>query len=220
MSRLAHNLWDCYVLTVRQRNQEVTSKRLTAAGRAGGLKSAWRRWKRERAIVERMPEVRRIAQRVRRIFTHHIDIEELEQAGYVGLVSASNTYDPRRGAFEAYAYWRVRGEMVDSQKRRAFREAMNASLHGIARASDGWLPPALDTDPQPLADAVVEREQIRQLLHEAIEELPHVERRVMRGHLAGESLGAMARAMGKSLTWTRGVLSSARDSVRADVGGS
>ena len=219
MSRLAHNLWDCYVLTVRQQNQELTRKRLTAAGRAGGLKSSWRRWRRERAIVERMPEVRRIAQRVRRIFTHHIDMEDLVQSGYVGLASASNTYDPRRGAFEAYAYWRIRGEMVDSQKRRAFREAQNASLHGIARASDGWLPPKLDTDPQPLADVVVERDQIRQRLHEAIAELPDLEQNVMRGHLAGESLGAIARASGRSLTWTRGVLGAAREAVRAAVAG-
>lgn len=217
--RLDLDLWDCYVLTVRERNQQLTRKRLIAAGRAGGFKGAWRRWHRERAVLDRMPEVQRIAKRVLRIFTHHIDIEELIQSGYVGLVSASNTYDPRRGAFEPYAYWRVRGEMIDSQKRRAYREAMNASLHAIATANDGWLAPALDTDPRPLPDHVIEREQRARLLHNAIAELPPQEQRVIRGHLAGDSLGTMARELGRSLTWTRLKLSEARESVRAAVVG-
>ena len=215
MSRLAHNLWDCYILTVRQRNQEVTKNRLSAHG----VKGAWRRWHRERAIVERMPEVQRIARRVLRIFTHHIDIEELVQSGYVGLVSAANTYDPRAGKFEPYAYWRMRGEMIDSQKRRAFREAMY-SKEGFGAGADGWLPPAISTDPRPRADAVVEREQLHRLLHEAIAELPPPERHVIDRHLAGDSLGAIARASGRSLTWTRGVLGAAREAVRAAVVGS
>jgi RNA polymerase sigma factor (sigma-70 family) len=210
---LARDLWDCYVLTTRQRNQAVRSKRLSAGGRKG----AWRRWHRERAILDRMPEVQRIARRVLRIFTHHIDLEELVQAGYVGLVSAANKYDPRAGNFAPYAYFRIRGEMIDSQKRRAYREAMHASLHGLAGAEDGWLPPAIDTDPRPLPDDVIQREQIHQILHEAIAELPRHERRVMKGHLAGNSLGKMARKMGRSLTWTRGVLAEAREYVRSAV---
>ena len=103
----------------------------------GGRLGAWRRLHRENAIHDCMPEVQRIARRVRLMFTHHIQIDDLEQAGYVGLCSAANTYDPRNGAFAAYAYWRIRGEMIDSQKRRTFREAANVSLQGIAAAHDG-----------------------------------------------------------------------------------
>jgi hypothetical protein len=62
----------------------------------------------------------------------------------LGLVSAANRYDPRVGAFAPFAYWRIRGEMVDSQKRRAFREAQHLSLDAIAAANDGWLPPEID----------------------------------------------------------------------------
>jgi RNA polymerase sigma factor (sigma-70 family) len=166
-----------------------------------------------------MPEVQRIAKRVHHLFTHHIDIEELEQAGYVGLVSASNTYHPVHGAFPPYAYWRIRGEMIDSQKRRAFREAGYVSLQVIAEAYDGWLPPALDTDPAPLQDAQAEREQIHRILAAAIAELPDPERRVMRSHLEGDSLGATARQMGRSLTWTRAKLAEAREAVRVAIVG-
>jgi RNA polymerase sigma factor (sigma-70 family) len=157
---LASALWDCYVLTTRQWNQEVRRKRLSIAGRCGALKANWRRWHRERAIVERMPEVRRLARRVQRMFTHHIQVDDLEQAGYVGLVSAANSYDPAAGPFPAYAYFRVRGEMIDSQKRRTFREAGHVSLHAIAEAHDGWLPPEIDTSPEPLVEAVLTRDEV------------------------------------------------------------
>jgi hypothetical protein len=39
---LAADLWDCYVGTTRQRNQEDTRNRLSANGKKG----MWRRWKR------------------------------------------------------------------------------------------------------------------------------------------------------------------------------
>lgn len=216
---MRNSLWDCYVLRSRELNHALRRARLIEAGRNGGRLGAWRRWHRERAIHERMPEVQRIARRVMQLFTHHIPIEDLEQSGYVGLVSAANTYNPRVGAFANYAYWRVRGEMIDSQKRRTFREAANLSLQGIAEAHDGWLPPALDTCPMPLQDEIAEREQIHRILQNAISALPELERRVMRGHLAGDSLSLTARQMGKSLTWTRAKLAEAREAVGVAVRG-
>jgi RNA polymerase sigma factor (sigma-70 family) len=216
---LRSNLWDCHVLQLRELNQRLRSIRLREAGCKGGRLGAWRRWHRERAIEERMPEVQRIARRVMQLFTHHIPLEDLEQSGYVGLVSAANTYDPRAGAFAAYAYWRVRGEMIDSQKRRTFREAANLSLQGIAEAHDGWLPPALDTCPRPLQDEMAEREEIHRILQRAITALPDVERRVLRGHLAGDSLSLTAHHLGRSLTWTRAKLAEARQAVGVAVRG-
>lgn len=213
------NLWDCYVLHSRQVNQGLRRIRLITQGQKGGRLGAWRRWHRERAIHERMPEVQRIARRVMQLFTHHILLEDLEQSGYLGLVSASNTYDPRTGPFPNYAYWRIRGEMIDSQKRRTFREAANLSLQGIAEAHDGWLPPALDTCPRPLQDEVAAREQIHAILQRAISALPALERRVLRGHLAGDSLSLTARGMGRSLAWTRATLAEARAAVGIRVRG-
>jgi RNA polymerase sigma factor (sigma-70 family) len=216
---LQTNLWDAYVLEARDWNQRHRAAWLTVWGENGGRLGAWRRWQRAKAIEERMPEVQRIARRVVHLFTHHILIEDLEQSGYLGLVSAANTYDPRRGPFPAYAYWRIRGEMIDSQKRRTFREAGHLSLQGIAEAHDGWLPPSLDTSTLPLQDEMAEREEIHQILQDAITALPAAERRVLRGHLAGDSLSVTAHAMGRSLTWTRGVLQQARANVGIAVRG-
>ena len=166
-----------------------------------------------------MPEVRRIARRVRHLFTHHVEMDDLIQAGMLGLVTAANRYDPRVGAFAPYAYWRIRGEMVDSQKRRAFKEATHASLDAIRDANAGWLPPKIDTDPAPLADAVIQHEQVHALFEEAVEGLPRQARRVMRRHLAGESLSTMARKLKRAPTWARGVLAEAREAVREYVVG-
>jgi hypothetical protein len=43
------------------------------------------------------------------MFAPHLDIRDLQQAGAIGLVNAANCYDPSRGDFERYSYFRVRG---------------------------------------------------------------------------------------------------------------
>jgi RNA polymerase sigma factor (sigma-70 family) len=213
---LTNSLWDCYVLEMRQRNQTDTRKRLSLAGARG----AWRRWHREKQIVRLLPMVERIGRNVRWMFAEHLDFSDLRQAGAVGLVAAANAYDPARGEFERYAYFRVRGAIIDSQKRRAYREEQNVSLHAIAEANAGVLPPSLDQiDTAPLADAVAQREQIHRLLTEAIRELPPLEFAIIEGHLAGQPLSTTARQMGRSLRWARGKLIDARETVAARVRG-
>lgn len=209
------NLWDSYVNQVRQRNDDLRRRRLSAAGRLG----AWRRWKREQKILELLPMVERISKNVRWMFAPHLDFRDLTQAGSVGLVNAANSYHPAKGEFEPYAWFRVRGAIIDSQKRRVYREESNVSLQAIEAANDGWLPPALDIDRAPLADAIAEREEIHRILAAAIAGLPTLEQRVLRGHLDGQSLAATAHSMGRSLTWTRAKLAEAREQVTVRVRG-
>jgi RNA polymerase sigma factor (sigma-70 family) len=159
--------------------------------------------------------VRRIARRVRHLFTHHIDIEELEQAGYVGLVSAANTYDPRRGAFAPYSYWRVRGEMIDSQKRRAFREAQHESLDAIADTHGGPPRPQIDVSPAPRVDELLTRDEVSCRLESAVGLLelrqgPHA--RAFAMHVAGVPPREIARRLGlSSPTTTRAVIREAQE---------
>jgi RNA polymerase sigma factor (sigma-70 family) len=134
-------------------------------------------------------------------------------------VNAANSYHPSRGDFEPYAWFRVRGAIIDSQKRRVYREESNVSLQSIAEAHAGWLPPALDTDRGMRPDELAEREQIHRLLAEAIAGLPDLEQRVLRGQLAGQSLATTAREMGRSLTFTRQTLAAARAAVGVAVRG-
>jgi RNA polymerase sigma factor (sigma-70 family) len=180
---------------------------------------AWRRWQRENQVIDLLPMVDRIARNVKWMFAPYLDFRDLTQAGSVGLVHAANSYHPAKGAFEPYAWFRVRGAIIDSQKRRVYREESNVSLQGMAEAHDGWLPPALDTDPAPLADEIAEREEIHRMLTDAIAGLPDLEQRVLRGHLDGESLAVTAKQMGRSLTWTRAKLAEAREQVGAVVRG-
>lgn len=62
------------------------------------------------------PLVRRIARRMRRRLGHHrVELEDLEQAGMLGLLDAAPKFNALSGAsFETYAGYRIRGAMVDS----------------------------------------------------------------------------------------------------------
>lgn len=208
-------LWDEAVLELRGRNELLTAKRLSDQGKRG----MWRRWERERAILDTMPTVERIAKEVRWMFARHLDLRDLMQAGAVGLVKAANAYHPARGAFAPYAWFYVRGSIIDSQKRRTYREEGHTSLQAIAAAHDGWLPPEFDTDGAPLPDALAERAEIRARLASCIEALPEIERAVLRGHLAGQTLAVTAKQAGLSLTWTREKLAGAREMVAVAVRG-
>src|SRR5262252_7141231 len=162
---LANRLWDTYVCSLMEQNHEHTRNTLCAAGRRG----AWRRWHRERSILTSLPLVARLARDVRRMFASHLDVRDLTQAGAVGLLKAADAYDPALGKFEAYAYFRVRGAIIDSQKRRTYREEANVSLQALTTANDGWLPDQLERDRAPLADEVAAREQMRRRVAVAIE---------------------------------------------------
>lgn len=159
-----------------------------------------------------MPMVERVARDVRWMFAPHLELCDLTQAGNLGLVKAAAAFEPAKAGkagFESYAYWRVRGAIVDSQKRRVYREEAHVSLQSLVR-EDGWLPPSLDTDRSPLPDARAESDQISRLLFEALDELPEIEQRVLRAQLDGQPVRAVARTVGMSPTWTRGKLAEAR----------
>lgn len=65
-------------------------------------------------IVEHIALVKRIAQHLAARLPSSVDIDDLLQAGMVGLLEAARNYDARRGAsFETYAGIRIRGAMLD-----------------------------------------------------------------------------------------------------------
>ena len=215
--------WDYYVFHKRQRNQLLTRQTLSDAGKRG----AWRRWHREQSIIRMLPTVEKIARDVRWMFSPTIDISDLTQAGAIGLCKAAAAYEPARAGtagFDSYAWFRVRGAIIDSQKRRAYREEQNDSLdRWVAgrRGGGGAEPPTtlLDTipDPAPLTDEELQREEIRRALRAAIGELPDVERAILQAQMDGRSLTATAQELGRSVNWTRQRLAAARETVGAAV---
>jgi RNA polymerase sigma factor (sigma-70 family) len=216
------NLWDSYILQARESNRALVRKRLSEAGRLG----SWRRWHRERAITNLLPMVDRVAKNVRWMFAPHLEFRDLTQAGCQGLVSASNTYEPAKSgtSFESYAYFRTRGAIIDSQKRRPYREEQNLSIDKPipgGKTTDSRYRTLGDSaaDRKPLPDADAQAEEIHRLLWEAIADLPQPGRRVIECQMEGLSLTATASLVGLSLTRTRAALAEARGLVGAAVRG-
>lgn len=173
---------------------------------------------REQLILDHLHLVQKIARQVMRLFTHHIDFEDLVQCGRLGLVKAAARYHPDHGPFEHYAYFFVRGHMIDPHRRAAFREAQHDSVEHMQERL-GFVPARVATCRQPLPDDLAERRQRVRVLAAAIAELPEDERFVLVESLHGEPLLATAAARGRSLTWARVKLSSARQTVAAVVQG-
>jgi RNA polymerase sigma factor (sigma-70 family) len=140
--------------------------------------------------------VEKLAKQIRRMFAPHLDIRDLIQSGYLGLCKAAECYSPARGPFDRYAWFRVRGAIIDSQKRRAYREEQNISLDMISEEHSGELPGRVDLDPAPRPDEVMMAAEREQAMKAAMRRLRREERRVLRSHLEGESLTATARATG------------------------
>lgn len=127
----------------------------------------------ERALVHKHAElVRRIAHHLAARLPASVEIDDLIQAGMIGLLDAARHYDGSAGAsFETYAGIRIRGAMVDElrsgdwaprsvhRKVREASEAMRAleqKLGHAARETDiaETLGVSLDDYRQTMADAV------------------------------------------------------------------
>jgi RNA polymerase sigma factor for flagellar operon FliA len=79
--------------------------------------------------------VKRIAYHVVSRLPSHIEVDDLIQAGMIGLLNAAQNFEPTKGAnFETYAGIRIRGAMLDEARRSnwtprsTFRNAKQVSL--------------------------------------------------------------------------------------------
>ncbi len=83
---------------------------------SGSVKEAKRITHREKEhlILEYAPTIKYIAQRIADRLPPHISIEDLINAGVIGLIDAIEKYDPGRdNTFKTYAEFRIRGAMLD-----------------------------------------------------------------------------------------------------------
>ena len=93
--------------------------------------------------------VRKIAGRMRALLPHHVDLDDLVQQGYLGLVDSMTRFDPARGIrFETFSSQRISGSMRDwlrsldhvprLMRRRAkvLQQAIDAFLAGHGRHPD------------------------------------------------------------------------------------
>lgn len=129
-----------------------------------------------------------IARRLLRSIPRSFALEDLIGSGRLGLVEAAGSYRPELhgGApFSAYARPRIRGAILDSVKRGAFREAKR---------------PALEDGPEPAcyafttgAAAGVDRAELELRIGAALRALPALQRGVVLSHYED---GLRLRAIG------------------------
>lgn len=214
--RLEASLWDMYVFLQRQRNHAVTAKRLSEAGKLG----AWRRWKKAQAVLAQIPVVKRIARTESRKFAEHLDIRDLVQSGMVGLLEASGRYQPGRGGgFPQFAYFRIRGAIIDSQKRRAYREEMNDSLdRRRTNSKDGFDSETVGEtipDHAPLAIEIIMERGTNQTLAAAILLLPRADAKLLRAWMESRPIREQCAISGMSANYTRLRIAQIQGRVRA-----
>ena len=204
--RLTRRLW----LEAQRQNRSQAARRAAEA--------RWRKRaeQRQNALIEaHMHVVEKIAKTVHRMLTH-VEFADLVAAGYLGLVEAARRFDPSAGAFEPYAYFRVRGAMIDAHKRRAYRDETHDSIEGISERM-GFLPAYLSTDPGPRPDEIVEAHELEVRAVAAIHALPEDQRAVLLDALGGTPLAEAAAARGRSVAWARAKLAQARATVAEAV---
>lgn len=68
----------------------------------------------DQCLTEYAPLVKRIAHHMKAKLPSSVEVDDIIQAGMMGLLEAANRYDELRGAqFETYASQRIRGAMLD-----------------------------------------------------------------------------------------------------------
>jgi RNA polymerase sigma factor (sigma-70 family) len=80
-------------------------------------------------VADNLGLVDRIAKRVKKNLPPCFDLEDLRQAGSVGLLDAANKFRADFGVpFHQFAKRRVQGEIVESVRRRRWRDSTHAPL--------------------------------------------------------------------------------------------
>ena len=103
---------------------------------------------RERLILDYAPTIKYLAQRLASRLPPSVALDDLVNAGVIGLIDAIEKYDPRRdNTFKTYAEFRIRGAMLDAvrsldwvprsvrQKERALAQAYATLERTLGRAA-------------------------------------------------------------------------------------
>lgn len=113
-------------------------------------------------VQQGLPQVRKIAALLLKSLPSFVRIDDLTAAGHDGLLDAARRYDPGRNAsFSSFAYYRIRGAMLDYYRREAaaspYARARAASLAAVDDLAESRLADAAPThapaSPEAVADA-------------------------------------------------------------------
>lgn len=122
-------------------------------------------------IVDYLPLVRHVVQKITTTLPRHVETDDLISAGTLGLVKASRRFDvSKKVDFKTYAYICIRGAVIDELRHRSF---VSTNVHHQIRAvsecyqryvSANGRPP---TDEDLAAQADMTPEQLYRVLEEA-----------------------------------------------------
>jgi RNA polymerase sigma factor for flagellar operon FliA len=125
----------------------------------------------ERWILDHLPLVRHIVQKIASQVAKREDIEDLISAGTLGLVKAARSFDPTREAeFKTYAYIRIRGAVIDELRHRSFvPTAVHKQIRLVKNAYQQWISEhgVAPTDEQLAAAVNKPLDQLYKVLEEA-----------------------------------------------------
>jgi len=110
----------------------------------------------EQWILEYLPMVHHVVQKLRVHLPDRADMEDLISAGTLGLVKAARSYDPSRNAeFKTYAYIRIRGSVIDELRKRSLAPQ---NLHKrIRQVQDAWQQLSNEAGSPPSDEALADR---------------------------------------------------------------
>jgi DNA-directed RNA polymerase sigma subunit (sigma70/sigma32) len=98
----------------------------------GNLQPASEIDQRDRIVLEHLPLVKAIAIRVHENLPVHVDLDDLVNAGVLGLCDATNEYSPdKQVVFSSYAKHRIKGAILDSLRQ------IDWASHDMCRRHNG-----------------------------------------------------------------------------------
>lgn len=150
----------------------------------------WRR-SRDYLIDTHMRLVHRLAiDTARRFRLRRAELADLIGYGLEGLIQAANRFDPSRGnQFSTFAYYRIRGAIIDGVK-------------SIAVIPTRGCPDEIIDWDRPLVDDQVSDAEIARKIRRAVNSLPMTQRAIIyRHYFEGETLAAAGRRIGVSKSW-------------------
>lgn len=94
-------------------------------------------------VLDHLEYVRHVVGKLVHQLPPHLDRENLESAGILGLVEASKQYNRDRGvAFKTFAYQRIRGAIFDELRRNSpFPQDVMRKITKVRKASESIEPP-------------------------------------------------------------------------------
>jgi RNA polymerase sigma factor for flagellar operon FliA len=99
-------------------------------------------------VVANLALVKRVALHLHARVPRFVEVEDLVQAGMIGLIDAARAFDPAKGSnFEAFAYLRVRGAMFDEIRRLSYQPRSAVAINKAHAESANELSTQLGRNP-------------------------------------------------------------------------